>query len=119
MGDNLHTTLQESYVISCATKCSKHLYSLSFSPPKDTNVSPEQFEQVIDRAEERLVLNGQPLVIFHEKHGRDGELPMGFEYKAERNLTEMMLLRLLYRNKYIFNLSTLNSISCFSNTSPD
>lgn len=75
MGECLHTALQESYAVSRATKCSKHLYSLSFSPPKNAEVSIKKFGDAIDRAEKRLGLFEQPrVVVFHEKRGRDGEL---------------------------------------------
>ncbi|GAA6210625.1 hypothetical protein NBRC116602_03650 [Hyphomicrobiales bacterium 4NK60-0047b] len=75
MGETLHTALQESYAVSRATKCSKHLYSLSFSPPKDACLDTKQFEDAINRAEKRLGLTGQPrVIVFHEKRGRDGEL---------------------------------------------
>lgn len=75
MGESLHTALQESYAVSRATKCSKHMYSLSFNPPKGKEVSTEAFEDAIDRAEKRLGLMGQPrVIVFHEKSGRDGKL---------------------------------------------
>ncbi len=75
MGESLHTALQESYAVSRATKCSKHLYSLSFNPPKNAEVSTETFEDAIERAEKRLGLIGQPrVIVFHEKRGRDGKL---------------------------------------------
>ena len=75
MGENLHTALQESYAVSRATKCSKHMYSLSFNPPKGAEVSTEAFEDAIERAEKRLGLINQPrVIVFHEKRGRDGKL---------------------------------------------
>lgn len=75
MGESLHTALQESYAVSRATKCSKHMYSLSFNPPKGAKVSTEAFEDAIERVERRLGLMGQPrVIVFHEKRGRDGKL---------------------------------------------
>jgi len=75
IGNDLHSAFQESYACSLGTKCKQHLYSLSLSPPKDANVSAEEFEEAIDRAEKRLGLTGQPrAVIFHQKRGRDDEL---------------------------------------------
>ena len=75
MGESLHTALQESYAVSRATKCSKHMYSLSFNPPKGAEVTTEGFEDAIDRAEKRLGLIDQPrVIVFHEKRGRDGKL---------------------------------------------
>lgn len=74
-GRDLHSALQESYAVSLGTKCKQHLYSLSLSPPKGADVSAEQFEQTIERAEKRLGLTGQPrVIVFHHKRGRDGEI---------------------------------------------
>ena len=71
----LSSALQESYAISRQTKCKQHLFSLSLNPPKDAKVSPETFVDAIQRAEERLGLQGQPrAIVFHEKIGWDGEL---------------------------------------------
>lgn len=71
----LNGAFQESYAISKATRCKQHLYSLSFSPPKEEDVAPDVFRDAIDRAEERLGLKGQPrAIVFHEKRGLDGEV---------------------------------------------
>lgn len=75
IGDDLFSAFQESYAASFGTKAKQHLYSLSLSPPKDADVSDEEFEAAIARAEQRLGLRGQPrVIVFHEKRGRDGEL---------------------------------------------
>mmetsp|Transcript_28887 Transcript_28887/g.55055 ORF Transcript_28887/g.55055 Transcript_28887/m.55055 type:complete len:437 (+) Transcript_28887:1483-2793(+) len=69
--DDLHSALRESYAMSRATKCKQHLFSLSLNPPKDANLSPEDFEKTVDRAEEQLGLNGQPrAIVLHTKNGR-------------------------------------------------
>lgn len=69
--DNLHGALNESYAISKGTRCKQHLFSLSINPPTYKQVSTEEFEQVIERSEERLGLTGQPrAIVFHEKEGR-------------------------------------------------
>lgn len=73
--NSLPGAFQESYAISKGTRCKQHLFSLSFNPPKNEDVAPEVFRDAIDRAEERLGLNGQPrAIVFHEKRGRDGEV---------------------------------------------
>jgi hypothetical protein len=73
--DNLADALLESHAISRATKCKQHLFSLSINPPKNEEVSKEDFRKAISKAEERLRLNDQPrAIIFHEKYGDDGEL---------------------------------------------
>ncbi|MEQ8287877.1 relaxase [Thalassospira sp.] len=75
VADDLDGAFQESYAISRGTKCKQFLFSLSLNPPKGTDVSDDQFISAVDRAESRLGLSGQPrAVVFHEKHGDDGEL---------------------------------------------
>ncbi len=73
VSDNLIGALNESYAVSRGTRCKQFLYSLSINPPPDEQVSTADFEAVIDRAEVRLGLTGQPrAVVFHEKAGTDG-----------------------------------------------
>jgi len=75
MGNDLYSAFQESYAVSLGTKAKQHLYSLSLSPPKDADVSDAEFVDAINRAEQRLGLDGQPrTIVFHVKRGRDGEL---------------------------------------------
>lgn len=69
--DTLMGALNESYAMSKATRCKQHLFSLSLNPPKEAEVSNEQFEVAISRVEEKLGLTGQPrAIVFHEKEGR-------------------------------------------------
>lgn len=71
--DDLHGALNEKYAISRGTQCKQFLYSLSLNPPPDAQVSSEEFEAAIDRAEDRLGLSGQPrAIVFHEKEGPGG-----------------------------------------------
>lgn len=71
MSENLMGALNEAYAVSRGTKCKQFLYSLSFNPPPNEQVSIEGFESAIDRAEERLGLSGQSrAIVFHEKEGR-------------------------------------------------
>lgn len=73
--DNLQAALHESYAVSQGTRCKQHLYSLSLNPPKEAVVSPDAFEDAVNRAEKRLGLEGQPrAIVFHEKRGLDGEV---------------------------------------------
>jgi len=75
VADNLTGAFQESYAISKGTRCKQHLFSLSLSPPKNADVSAQEFEAAIEQAEHRLGLGGQPrAIIFHDKCGVDGEL---------------------------------------------
>ncbi|MEO1046373.1 MAG: relaxase/mobilization nuclease domain-containing protein [Pseudomonadota bacterium] len=69
--DNLDGAFQEAYAVSRGTKCKQFLFSLSLNPPADAQVTSEQFESAIDRAEGELGLGGQPrAIVFHEKEGR-------------------------------------------------
>ena len=69
--DSVSGAFNEAYALSRGTRCKQFLFSLSVNPPAKENVSTRDFEAAIDRAEERLGLNGQPrAIIFHEKNGR-------------------------------------------------
>lgn len=69
--DNLKDAFKEAEAISRGTKCRQYLFSLSLSPPEGERVSVKQFEQAIERVEDRLGLDGQPrAIVFHEKEGR-------------------------------------------------
>jgi hypothetical protein len=73
--DDLASAFQESYAMSRGTRCKQHLYSLSLNPPKEESVDRDVFRDAVDRAEQRLGLQGQPrAIVFHEKRGRDGEV---------------------------------------------
>jgi hypothetical protein len=62
---------KEAEAISRGTKCKQYLFSLSLSPPEGERVPMSVFMSAIDRAEERLGLQGQPrAIVFHEKEGR-------------------------------------------------
>lgn len=69
--DNIMGAFNEAYAVSRGTKCKQFLYSLSLNPPPKETVSTAEFEEVINRAETTLGLNGQPrAIVFHEKEGR-------------------------------------------------
>jgi hypothetical protein len=70
VADDLDGAFQESYAVSRGTRCKQFLFSLSLNPPKDADVSQDQFFAAIDKAESKLGLTGQPCaVVFHEKAG--------------------------------------------------
>lgn len=72
---DLDGAFQESYAVSRGTRCKQFLFSLSLNPPKEADVSDEQFFSAVDRAERKLGLNGQPrAIVFHEKRGDDGQV---------------------------------------------
>lgn len=69
--DNLLDAFKEVEAISRGTKCRQYLFSLSLSPPETANARIEDYEQAIERIEEKIGLEGQPrAIVFHEKNGR-------------------------------------------------
>jgi hypothetical protein len=69
--NDLRGAFKEIEAVSRGTRCRQYLFSLSLSPPEGERVPASVFMQAIDRAEQRLGLQGQPrAVIFHEKEGR-------------------------------------------------
>lgn len=71
VSDSVMGALNEAYAVSKATKCRKFLYSLSANPPLDKQITKDDLVSMIDEAETRLGLEGQPrVVVFHEKEGR-------------------------------------------------
>ena len=69
--DTLMGAFNESYAMSRATKCKQHLFSLSLNPPKEAEVSNEEFEDAVSRVGNALGLAEQPrAIVFHEKEGR-------------------------------------------------
>ncbi|MGB3503420.1 MAG: relaxase/mobilization nuclease domain-containing protein [Mesorhizobium sp.] len=69
--NDLKEAFKETEAISRGTKCKQYLFSLSLSPPETERMPVSVFMIAIDRAEERLGLQGQPrAVVFHEKEGR-------------------------------------------------
>lgn len=100
--DNLRSALNESYAISRGTRCKQHLFSLSINPPMDQQVSTEEFERTIARAEERLGLTGQPrAIVFHEKEGRRHAHAVWSRIKAE----EMKAVQLSHTKFKLVDLS--------------
>ncbi len=69
--DTVRGALQEAEGISRGTRCTQYLFSVSFSPPRDAEVSTATFEDTISRVEQEMKLEGQPrITVFHEKEGR-------------------------------------------------
>lgn len=68
---DLVAALNEAYAISKGTKAKQFLFSVSFNPPPEENVTTAEFEAAIERVEKHFGLVGQPrAIVFHEKHGR-------------------------------------------------
>lgn len=69
--DDLNGAFKEAYATSLGTNCRQYLFSLSLNPPAQESVPVSIFEQAIERAEERLGLQGQPrAIVVHTKEGR-------------------------------------------------
>lgn len=68
---NLESALNEAYAISRGTRCKQYLFSLSLNPPPDATPATSDFENAIERIENRLGLYDQPrAIVLHEKEGR-------------------------------------------------
>ncbi len=72
VSENLHGALNEGYALSLGTRaCTKFMYSLSLNPPPHEDVKTSDFEEAIDKVEQRLGLEGTSrAIVFHEKNGR-------------------------------------------------
>ena len=71
VSDTLAEALKEAEAISRSTRCTQHLYSVSFNPPETADVPIEMFLDAIAKVEEAVNLKGQPrAVVIHEKNGR-------------------------------------------------
>jgi len=69
--NNISDALDEIHAISKGTKCTRFMFSLSLSPPKNENVPAKVFEDALERIEKKLGLVNQPrVIVFHEKQGR-------------------------------------------------
>jgi hypothetical protein len=68
---DLRGALDEAHAIAKGTRCKQYLFSLSFNPPKNADISIEGLHDAIGRAEETLGLTNQPrAIVIHEKNGR-------------------------------------------------
>lgn len=69
--EDLMGALLESEALAEGTRCRQHLFSMSFNPPPGRDVSTEDFERAVERAEAALGLTDQPrAIVFHEKEAR-------------------------------------------------
>lgn len=100
--DNLMSALNESYAISKATRCRQFMFSLSLNPPPNEQVSTEDFEKTIERAETELGLTGQPrAIVFHEKQGRRHAHAVW----SRINVEEMKAVQLSFTKRKLTELS--------------
>ncbi|MEM9128211.1 MAG: relaxase [Pseudomonadota bacterium] len=73
--NNLMDAFVESHAISKATRCDKHLFSVSINPPIGSDISEANYLNAADRIEKELGLEGQPrAIIRHGKRSEDGVL---------------------------------------------
>ena len=71
VSDDLKSALHEAYAVSRGTRAKQFLFSLSLNPPQAENVTIAEYEDAINRVEDRFGLTGQPrAIVFHEKKGR-------------------------------------------------
>jgi len=69
LAEDLANALQEAECVAKGSRCTKHLFSLSLSPPE--NATDQAYEDAVDRVEKELGLEDHPrAIVFHEKEGR-------------------------------------------------
>lgn len=106
MSDNLVSALHESYAISRGTRCRQFLFSLSLNPPPHEDVSTEDFERTIERAESALGLTGQPrAIVFHEKEGPGGVRRHAHAVWSRIDADEMKAIQLSHTKRKLVSLS--------------
>jgi len=102
MADNLPGALNEAYALSRGTQCKQFLYSLSINPPEKENVATDDFVSAIDRAGQRLGLEGFPrAIVFHEKEGRRHAHAVW----SRIDVTAMKAVNISYPKKKLMQLS--------------
>lgn len=70
-GTDLGSALKEAQAVAKGTQAKQYLFSLSLNPPRDEKVPLQDFEAAIEKADQKLGLEGQPrAIVFHEKDGR-------------------------------------------------
>jgi hypothetical protein len=71
LADNVAEAFREMEAVACGTRCRNFFYHANINPRDNERLTPEQWEEAIDRLEHNLSLDGQPrFVIEHEKEGR-------------------------------------------------
>ena len=71
VSDDLVDAFKEMQALARGTRAKQFMFSCSFNPPQDEEVSTEVFEKAFDRVEQKLKLDGQPrAIVFHCKDGR-------------------------------------------------
>ena len=58
VAQDLKGALGEAHAIIKGTRCKQFLFSVSFNPPKGEKASTADFEEAIERVEQRLGLSG-------------------------------------------------------------
>ncbi len=70
-GQSLHAALLEIEAVSHGTQCQQPLFSVSFNPPLNEEVSHSTFDDAFARLERKMGLEDQArVVVYHEKEGR-------------------------------------------------
>jgi hypothetical protein len=71
VASDVYGAMAEAQALARGTRCSQPIFSMSMNPPKDAEVSRQEFVATADRAEEALGLEGRKrVIVFHEKEGR-------------------------------------------------
>lgn len=71
VASDVYGAMAEAHALARGTRCIQPIFSMSMNPPKDAEVSRQDFVATADRAEEALGLEGRKrIIVFHEKEGR-------------------------------------------------
>ncbi len=70
-GDTPMEALREMNALACGTRTKNFFYHANINPREGEHLTPEQWEEAVDRLEKNLGLEGQSrIVVEHEKEGR-------------------------------------------------
>jgi len=70
-GEMIGEAFLEMKAVASGTRCTNYFYHANINPQADEHLTPEQWEQAVDRLEKNLGLEGQArFVVEHDKHGR-------------------------------------------------
>lgn len=71
VSDDIVGALKETYAVSKGTRCKQPFFSVSLNPPQTESVGIATFEEMANRIETQMGLDGHPrILVFHEKEGR-------------------------------------------------
>ena len=71
MAETIPDAFRQMSIAAMGSRCKNWFYHANINPDQSTPLTPEQWQQAIDKLEQNLGLDGQPrFVVEHEKSGR-------------------------------------------------